>query len=222
METLSLSQKIYLLGIHPKKGGIISPAYTAMEYCVLGALFLELCQFKKINIEKRRIVLLNRKSDSELHRFILEKISRDIKPRRITHWINKFYFSLKYIRKEIQRQLVEKRLIRLEEKRFLFFKWRKPHVLDHQFVAKLVTEVETRIFGNPSSEIEIFLLSLVKPAGLLRRLFPEREKRRQAAKRLNLLMNRNQDSITIADSVAVAKAVTQSIATVSASHQTVA
>ncbi|MEZ5106075.1 MAG: GPP34 family phosphoprotein [Draconibacterium sp.] len=221
MESLTLSQKIYLLGIHPKKGGIISPAYTAMDYCILGALFLELYQLKKIKIINKRIVLIDGKTDNELYRFILEKIGRSEKSRRISHWVNKFYFSLKYIRSVTQHQLAQKKIIVMEQKRFLFFTWNTPYIYDKQFVTKFLTEVEKQILQNPSSETEIFLLSFIKPAGLIRRIFPEREKRRQAGKRLTRLMNTNPVSIAVADSIAVAKAVTQSISTVSASHNSV-
>lgn len=221
-ENVTLTQKIYLLGIHPQRGGIISPAYTAMDYCLLGTLFLELYQLKKINFEKKRIVVLDTNADNNLHRFILQKMDKSKRPLRISHWINKFYFSLKYIRKEIQQQLSDKRLIRVEEKRFLFFKWGRPHIVDKQFVSKLVTEVEKMIFGSPSSVDDIYLLTFIKPAGLLRRIFSSREKRKQASKRINKLMYEKQASIAVSDAISAAKMVTQSVKSVSASHQTYA
>lgn len=221
-ETVSLAQKIYLLGIHPQKGGIISPAYTAMDYCLLGTLFLELYQLKKINFEKKRIVVLDTKADNELHRFILEKMAKSKKPLRISTWINKFYFSLKTIRKEIQQQLTDKRLIRVDTKRFLFFRWGRPFLTDKQFVAKLVTDLERMIFNSPSDVNDIYLLTFIKPAGLLRRMFSSREKRKQATKRINQLMTNSQTSIALADAISAAKAVTQSVTSVSASHQSYA
>lgn len=221
-ETVSLAQKIYLLGIHPQKGGIISPAYTAMDYCLLGTLFLELYQLKKINFEKKRIVVLDTKADNELHRFILEKMAKSKKPLRISTWINKFYFSLKTIRKEIQQQLTDKRLIRVDTKRFLFFRWGRPFLTDKQFVAKLVTDLERMIFNSPSDVNDIYLLTFIKPAGLLRRMFSSREKRKQATKRINQLMTNSQTSIAVSDAISAAKAVTQSVTSVSASHQSYA
>lgn len=221
-ENVTLTQKIYLLGIHPQKGGIISPAYTAMDYCLLGTLFLELYQSKKINFEKKKIIVLDTKADNELHRFILQKMSKSERPLSISRWINKFYFSLRYIRKEIQQQLTDKRLIRMESKRFLLFKWGRPNIVDKQFVSKLVAEVERMIFGTPASVEDIYLLTFIKPAGLLRRIFSSREKRKQASKRINKLMTENQMSIAVSDAISAAKAVTQSVSSVSASHQSYA
>ncbi len=218
-EQISLSQKIYLLGIHPRKGGIISTAYKAIDYCLLGTLFLELHELKKINFEDRRIVVLDKNSDNELHRFILEKMVKSNKPLRISHWINKFYFSLKYIRKEIQQDLVGKRLIRMDTKRFLFFKWSRPYIADKHYVSRLVSEVEKLIFNKPESVDDVYLLTFIKPAGLLRRIFSDREKRKLAIKRINHIINENQSSNAVADAISAAQVVTQSVASVSAEHK---
>lgn len=221
-DSISLSQKIYLLGIHPNKGGIISTAYTAMDYCLLGMLFLELYQEGNIKFENKRIVVLHTKSDNKIHRFILEKLSKSKKPLRIAHWINKFYFSLKHIRKMVQTELMERRLIKMNQKRFLFFTWKKPYIQNKQFVFKLVSEIENRIFARPETKEEIFLLTFVKPAGLLRRIFPQRDKRKLANKRIIRLMKENQGSTAVADAISAAKAVISSVATTTAAHQTVA
>ena len=222
INSLTLSQKIYLLGIHPRKGGIISTAYTAMDYCLLGTLFLELYQKKKIRFVNKRIDVIDSKSDNELHRFLLEKLKQSKKNLRISTWINKFYFSLKFIRKEIQQQLADKRIIKIVPKRFLVFSWRKPYLLHNQVIFNLISEIEQKCFGNPSTEDDVFLLTFIKPTGLLRRVFNQKEKRKQANKRLKMLMKENQVSITVSDSISAAKAVVASVSSTVASHQTVA
>uniref|UniRef100_UPI003217C91F GOLPH3/VPS74 family protein n=1 Tax=uncultured Draconibacterium sp. TaxID=1573823 RepID=UPI003217C91F len=210
--TIPLSQKLYLLGIHPEKGGIVSSAYSAMDYIILGTLFLELFQQKNIRFENKRIVVLNTKADSEVHRFLLKKFSTAKSPLKISRWINKLYFSLKYIRKEVQQGLVEKRLIKMESRRFLFFKWKTPVVLNKQAVYRLESEIESQIFKGTVQEEELLLLSFIKPAGLLRRLFPEREKRKKASQKLKSMMVDNQVSQAVADAISAAQAVAASAA----------
>jgi len=214
-ESIPLSQKLYLLAINPQKGGIISASYTAMDYVLIGTLFLELYKNKNINFENKRIVVLNSKSENPLHQFLLEKISKSKHPLKISRWINKFYFSLKHIRKEVQQGLVEKRIIKMQPKQFLFFKWNKPVLINKQIVYKQVAEIEKKIFSNTASEDEIILLSFLKPAGLLKRIFPEREKRKKAKRKLNQLMVDNQVSVAVADAISAAHAVA-----VSAAHVT--
>ena len=211
-ESISLSQKLYLLAINPQKGGIISASYTAMDYVLIGSLFLELYQNKNINFENKRIVVLNAKSENILHQFLLEKISKSKRTLKISRWINKFYFSLKHIRKEVQQGLVEKRIIRMQPKRFLFFKWKKPVLINKQVVYKLVAEIEKLIFNGTASEDEIILLSFLKPAGLLKRIFPERDKRKLAKQKLNTMIVDNQVSIAVADAISAAHAVAASAA----------
>lgn len=97
METnLPLAQKLYFLGIHPKKGGIAFRSNTAMDYVVLGGLLMELYLNKNIRFEQKKIVLLSTKSNNPVHRFMLDKMNGAKSPRKISRWINKFYYSLNY------------------------------------------------------------------------------------------------------------------------------
>lgn len=211
-QPIPLSQKLYLLGIHPEKGGIISASYTSMDYILLGSLFLELFQSKSIRFENKRIEVINGRSDNSLHQFLLDKLSTSSKPLKISRWINKFHFSMKYIRGEVQKQMVDKNIIRMENKSFLFFKWKKPVLIKKQEVYSLVNEIERNVFGNPTSEEEIMLLSLLKPAGLLKRIFPEKDKLKQAKKRLKKLTVENQISIAVSDAISATQAVAASVA----------
>lgn len=119
---------------------------------------------------------------------------------------------MKYIRGEVQKQLIDKRMIRMENKGFLFFKWKKPVLIKKQEVYSLVNEIERNVFGNPTSEEEIMLLSLLKPAGLLKRIFPDKDKLKRAKKRLDKLTVENQISIAVSDAISAAQAVAASVA----------
>ncbi len=210
-DSLPLSQKLYMLAIHPEKGGIIAASYTAMNYVLIGSLLLELFQNKKIKFDNKRLVVLKLDSDNKLHRFLLEKIGKSKRSLKISTWIQKFQYSLKYIRKEVQQGLIENRIIRMEPKQFLFFKWKKPVLVNKQAVYKLVSEVEKQTFSASVSEEEILLLSFLKPAGLLNRIFPEREKRKKAKTNLKKIMAENQVSLAVADAISAAQAVAASV-----------
>ncbi len=217
METaLPLSEKLYLLGIHPERGGIVSGSYTAMDYVLLGSLFMELYLQNKIRIEQKHISVLSLKTDNELHRFLLEKMSRSEKPRRISYWINKLYFSLKHIRGEVRQSLAKKRLIRLAEKRFLFFRWKKPVISNPMVVTKLVHEVQDLVMKGTRDERELILLSFIVPCGLHNRLFSTREKRKEAKRRLKEMMASNAVSAAVQDAISAANAVAASVAATTA------
>ena len=211
-QPIPLSQKLYLLGIHPEKGGLISASYHVINFVLVGALFLELFQNGNIKFEEKKVVFQNDKTSNPVHRFMLEKIRQKPNPVKMATWINKFRFSQKYFRKETQLGLVNSRLIKMEPHQFLFFKWEKSQILNHQVVYKLVSEIENQVFKGTENEEEIMLLSMLKPAGLLKRIFPEREKRKMATVKLKKMMIDNQVSEAVSQAIAAAQAVAATVA----------
>ena len=213
---LPLSEKIYLLAIHPKKGGIISAAYTSLDYVILGSLFLELYLNENIVFENKRIIIRSRKTTNPIHEILLEKMSKSGKQLKVSRWISKFHFSAKRIRRLLQKSLSDKRLIRMEEKRFLFFRWKRPVVTDKQKVFHLLSEIENCILKESADKHQILLLSMLKPAGLMKRIFREKDKRKKASRKLKKMMVENQVSVAVADAIAAAQSVAASVAATSA------
>ena len=211
-QPIPLSQKLYLLGIHPEKGGLISASYSTMNYNLIGALFLELFLNGNISFDDKKVVLRSDKTSDQLHRFMLEKIKQKQQPLKMSVWLKKMQFSQKYIRKEVQQGLVDKRIISMEPHQFLFFRWSKSRIMKMQLVYHLISEIDSQIFKGSENEEEIMLLSMLKPAGLLKRIFPEKEKRKQAIEKLNKMMLDNQVSVAVSEAIAAAQAVAASIA----------
>jgi len=211
-QPIPLSQKLYLLGIHPEKGGLISASYSTMNYNLIGALFLELFLNGNISFDDKKVVLRSDKTSDQLHRFMLEKIKQKQQPLKMSVWLKKMQFSQKYIRKEVQQGLVEKRIISMEPHQFLFFRWSKSRIMKMQLVYHLISEIDSQIFKGSENEEEIMLLSMLKPAGLLKRIFPEKEKRKQAIEKLNKMMLDNKVSDAVSEAIAAAQAVAASIA----------
>jgi hypothetical protein len=211
-QSIPLSQKLYLLGIHPEKGGLISASYSVMNFNLIGALFLELYLNKNIGFTGKKVVYLNDKTSDPLHRFILEKVKQKSEPVKISIWLRKLQFSQKYIRKEVQQGLVNKRIIKMEPHQFMFIHWKKSKIINKQLLYHLVSDIENQVFKGTDNEEEIMLLSMLKPAGLLKRIFPEREKRKRAIEGLKKMMLENQVSVAVSEAIAAAQAVAASVA----------
>lgn len=219
--TIPLSQKLYLLGIHPEKGGIVSASYSAMNYLLSGAMLLELHKNGNIKFENKRVVLLSTKTDNEMHRFLLDKTSKWKSSKRISTWINKFNYLNKRIYRGVQQGLVEKRIIQMKEKHFLFFKWKSPVIVNKSVAYRLVDDVKNTIFKGTSEEEDLVLLSFIKPGKLLYRLYPDRHKRREADKKLKTILIENPVSKSVQEAIQAAQAVAATIAVsaaVSSSH----
>lgn len=219
-DSVSISQKLYLLGINPTKGGIVSSAGSSMGYILVGGVLLELFQSKNIGFENKRVVIKSAKAQNSLHRFILDKMVAKNKPLKVSSWINRLNMSAKTIRKEVQKPLIEKRIIKMQPQKFLFFRWERPFLVNKSLVYHLTDDIRTQIAKGTSIEEELLVLSLLKPAGLLNRLYPERKKRKEAQKRLNKIMAKNQVSIAVSDAIAAAQAVAASVAVSSATIAT--
>ncbi len=215
---IPLSQKLYLLGIHPEKGGLISSAYSRMNTAVLGALLLELNLNGNISFEKGKVIFLSDKATNPSHRYIIEKIKKRTKPVSVSRWINRLAYSNRYFREQVQLGLTEKRLINMEAKHFLFFRWKKSKILDHPAVFQLFSEVQNQVFKGTEVEEEIMLLTMLKPAGLLKRVFPDAEKRRQALQKLEKMKSDNQVSKAVAAAIETAQAVAASVIVTTASN----
>ncbi len=210
--SIPLTQKLYLLAIHPEKGGLISASYSVMNTVLNGAMFLELFLNKNIRFDQKKVVFLNDRTSDPLHRFLLEKIKQKSEPVKISTWIGKLSFSQKQIRKEVQKGLVARRIIKMEPHQFLFFKWQKSKIINKQPLFNLISDIEYQIFRGTENEEEIMLLSMLKPAGLIKRIFPEREKRNRADNELKNLMVENQVSVAVSEAIAAAQAVAASVA----------
>jgi len=215
-KSLSLSEKLYLLAVHPQKGGIIYAAKQKFDFALPGALFMEMLLDKKIEIENKRIKVVGTKSNDSIQNYLLQKMSNVKRPRKVTTWISKFRLSMKRIRRQIKTSLVRKGMLKLDEKQFLFFHWKRPVLQNKQAIYKLQSEIENQILQGTTSEENIMLLVLIKPAGLLKRIFPDKEKRKIAGKKLKQMMEENQVSEAVSAAVAAAHAVAISVAASSA------
>ena len=105
----------------------------------------------------------------------------------------------------------------MKDVRFLFFKWKKPVIRNKQVIYHLLRDVEEIIFGNSADEDDMVFLSFIEPAGLLKRIFAEREKRKRAKENLRKKLVENQVSVAVTNAIAAARVVAASaVATMAA------
>ena len=207
METsLSIAEKIYLFSVHPEKGGIVAAAYNALVPVITGAVLFDLIAAKKLNLEEKRIVLNDIKGHNPLQEFVLGKIASASKPRTALSWIHRFSWSANKMKSFIKESLKQKRLIRIEKRQFLFFSWDKVFLTDRVKVSGYISEVENQINGNNKIAVDDGLLSLLIPSELLKRMFPDREKRKTIKSKLKQMQLENVVSKAVADVIRMNRA----------------
>ncbi len=208
---LTYSEKMLLLAIRPGKGGISAHASITIDSVCLGALILELTQQGKVKVSGNRIHLVSGTSGNPIHQYLLDKISARKRPGKINYWLSTLSISRRKIRTELYASLAEKREIRLEERRFLFFRWKAPLLATPNHSHQLVTEVKNLLGGGTLQAGAWYLLALIDAGELWFRIYPDREQRKKARGRVRLWLKGNA-APEAAEAAVTARAVRDAIA----------
>ncbi|NLC14200.1 MAG: GPP34 family phosphoprotein, partial [Chloroflexi bacterium] len=178
---LTLPEKLLLMAIRPEKGGISGTSSMAIDLVLTGAAIMEMLIAGNITMTDRRLEVTGENAGTSLNAYLLGKMVASQKPRKTEYWLNSFHISMKRIKGEVYQSLSQQREIRLEDRRFLFFKWQKPFLSPGNHVHQLVDRAKRLIIQPPGDPGEICFLLLLEPAQLLRRIYPERSMRKTAA-----------------------------------------
>lgn len=207
METsLSNAEKLYLFSIHPEKGGIVAAAYNTLVPVLAGAVLFDLLAAKKIAIDGKKIILMDKNVDDRLQEFVLAKIASARRTRTAQSWVHRFSWSSKRLKSFVKESLKQKRLIRIEQRQFLFFTWDKVFLTDRIKVTGFIAEIESQINEAAKIPANAELLSLLVPSELLKRMFPDRTKRKNIKAKLKQLHLENVVSKAVADVIRMQRA----------------
>ena len=188
-KSLKLSEKLFCLAVNPKNGGILLNASAALSMTLTGSVFVELLNKGLVSIEKGVVHLVNSTvQNDEIHEFFLNRIRLRGKDRKMRNWISYFNVRGRKIQKLFIRNLVHKNVLRTEEKRILFIPYEKVYLMDRELVENIRKDVENASLGKITTNDDTLILSLmVSKTNLLSRIFPDRARRKEAARNLKNL-----------------------------------
>jgi hypothetical protein len=188
-KSLKLSEKLFCLAVNPRQGGILLNASAALSMTLAGSVFVELLKGELISIQKGIVHLENPAiQNDEIHEFFLNRIRLRAKDRKLRNWISYFNVRSRKIQKLFIRSLARKNVLRTEEKRILFIPYEKVYLMDRELVENIRKDVEIALLERTVSSDESIILSvMVGKTNLLSRIFPDRERRRQANRNLKNL-----------------------------------
>ena len=203
---LSLSEKLLLLAIRPQKGGI-APFSFSIDLVIAGASILEMELTGNVRIAEGRAESTGLQTNHPLHLYMLSGMIRANKPRKIERWLTSRRLSMRKVKGDVFQSLVRKKEIRLEERRFLFFRWKRPYLHPGNHSGQVIDQAK-RLINQPSgNEEDLYFLMLLDPAGLLRRIYPERGMRKAALRKIRQLRENNLNAGAVAKALAVVKAI---------------
>jgi hypothetical protein len=214
---ITIKEKFVLLCYHPRKGHNLIPAYIG--YGIAGAMIFELAAMKKIKITDKRINLLdNKKTGDELLDGLIDMMSGVSRPYKVKTVIGKLRWKTGKLKRSILSELVRKRYLREERKRFLIFRYKRYPVANYSFRKNLLENIRRLVLRNIDSEEDIPLLAGLSGACRLSpRFFKGKEEKKLAGKRIKEIVRENQVDKVIEETIrAVEAAVAVSVATTAA------
>ena len=188
-KSLKLSEKLFCLAVNPKNGGILMSASSAISMTLTGSVIVELLKKELISIEKGIVHLESSTiQNDEIHEFFLNRVRLRGKDRKLRNWISYFNIRGRKIQKLFIRSLVRKNVLRAEEKRILFIPYEKVYLMDRELVENIRKDVEIALLSMIGSTDDSIILSvMVAKSNLLSRIFPDRERRKEATRNLKKL-----------------------------------
>ncbi|MFA5327025.1 MAG: GPP34 family phosphoprotein [Prolixibacteraceae bacterium] len=188
-KSLKLSEKLFCLAVNPKRGGIFLSASSALGMTLTGSVFVELMNNEVISIENGKVHLANPKaSPDEIHEFFLGYLRNRRTDRKMRNWISFFNFRKRKVQKLFIRTLVRKQVLRIEERRILFIPYEKVFLMDRELVESVRREVENAVLGKVQpAEGSLILAVLASKTNLLPGIFPDKQRRKEAAQYLKKL-----------------------------------
>jgi len=218
-KTLNIPEKFFLLAHHPEKGRlVVSGQY--FRYGIAGAILLDLSLDGRIGIENGRIVPRpgNTPSDA-LKSEVIQMITESARQRRAGFWVRRLAFRYTRYINQIQTGLVGKRLVRIEEARFLgIIPWRRTYLTESYTRTSLIRQLKSDILayrGDAGSGSA--LASLVEACRMRSILSSDREELKMLKSQIKRIMKDTPVSNVVAETIrevqaAIIASVTASVA----------
>jgi len=188
-KTLKLSEKLFCLAVNPSNGGIFLNASSTLSMTLTGSVFVEMMNNGLFSVEKGVVYLVNSSVQrDEIYEFFLNRIRLRGKGRKLRNWVSYFNVRGRKIQKLFIRNLVRQNVLRTEEKRILFIPYEKVYLMDRELVENIRKDLEATLLGKGYPNDDILILSvMVAKTNLLRRIFPDRSRRKEASRYLKNL-----------------------------------
>lgn len=176
---MQLYEELFLLSLNDKKGDVSGAAVANIAFGISGGILSELVLRGKIGLdEQKHVVILNNEPTGEdLLDEVLKKIAEYPRQRKVSFWINRLSDSVKKLQRRVGLGLVEKGVLKLEEKRYL---WVIPYDAFPQVDASAKYWVkhhlrEVVLAGDKSDACVVALLCLVRACNMLEFVFTRDE-----------------------------------------------
>lgn len=161
---LDTLEQFLLLAQHPSKGRF-SVSGLHIQYGLAGAILLEMTKMEVLSLSDEKVQLKKGlKFDHPIFKTCSDLIYQSKKDRKIRYWINKFARQSKKTKWFVIHSLVKKRLLRIEERKFLgLIPYKKTYLIESKTRDTLIQQLKSSILsGQNIKQEDLMTLGLVE------------------------------------------------------------
>ena len=173
---LTFPEEIVLLSLDDKSGKFVDLPPLAMDQALAGAALLELAFQNRIDTDLTHLTLVNAKPTGEgMLDPLLEKIVEAKDKKDAKYWVGVFSAEGEKLREKTLDRLVQRRIIKREEKRFLWvIPGRRYPMVNNQEEQEVRKRIQSVIAeGEVPGPRDVVLISLSSACQLLRSVFSD-------------------------------------------------
>ena len=200
---LNTAERFLILAHHPVKGRfMVKGAY--LSYGIAGALLLEMSLENMISLQEKRLIYNGAGSgNDELIAEIAAVIRQSEKAKKVGTWINKFARRSARYRRTILQQLTDKKIFRIEHKKFLgLIPYKLTYFTNHGIRADLIRSARNGALYNEDLTSEnIVLLGLIEACRMHKFLSNDREELKKIRKNLKEIIKSSPMAGMVAETV---------------------
>lgn len=171
----SVAELFVIMALNPEKGRITIDSIH-FRYSLTGAILMDYLGGEEFKVENKRVVPSLRINDDAIHILFSERIMRSSRNRKISFWVRILTRKSRFVFSEMTKNLERKKIIRIEQKRFLnIFPYKRYWFTDNTIREKMIEDLRSiLIHGRRPDKKEIMLLGIVEASRAYRLLSRER------------------------------------------------
>ncbi len=175
---LNFAEEMLLLTLDDKKSAFRPLPEHVVRSVLAGSLLMELALANRIDTDLHALMVINPEPVGDpLIDDILERLKTDSSKLTVSQWLNEVAWQTKNLRERVLQQLVDKGVLKIEERKILWvYAQRRYPLLDNREIKEVRTRLRELIFskGIPDPR-EAVLIGLVHACGIVDTLFDEYE-----------------------------------------------
>lgn len=199
----TIAEELILLGTDDEEGTTISEAVEQLDYCLVGAIMAELAIDERIELKDDKVVVLD-ETPTGISYFnsVLAEIKDAKRLHDVKHWLEQLSGRKSEINEPIHLSLVDKGILKEEEKSFFFvFNQSVYPAVDDKVEEGIRSKVNRIIFEEVKPDAKsAMLLSLIHSSNLTEEVFGE-SRAAKAGEQINALMEDNEYGNAVKQSI---------------------